>query len=51
VAVNCAVFAEVLESELFGHEQDAFTGADRQRTGRFEAAHGGARSSTRSAIG
>jgi DNA-binding NtrC family response regulator len=42
VRVNCASLAEgVLQSELFGHEQGAFTGAQRQRKGRFELAHGG----------
>jgi sigma-54 specific flagellar transcriptional regulator A len=42
VPVNCgAIPSELLESELFGHEKGAFTGAITQKTGRFELAHGG----------
>lgn len=42
IAVNCQVFAEgMLESELFGHEKGAFTGATEKRIGRFEAADQG----------
>src|ERR1700758_3189654 len=42
VPVNCGALPEgLIESELFGHERGAFTGADRQKPGRFERAAGG----------
>ncbi len=42
IEVNCAAIpGELIESELFGHEKGSFTGATRQRIGKFEQAHGG----------
>src|SRR5262249_42782210 len=42
IKINCAALPhDLLESEMFGHERGAFTGADTQKLGKFELAHGG----------
>jgi len=42
IAVNCAAIPEgLIESELFGHEKGAFTGADKKKLGKFQLSHGG----------
>src|SRR4051794_24364305 len=42
IAINCAAIPEnLLESELFGYEKGAFTGANTSKSGKFELAHGG----------
>jgi sigma-54 specific flagellar transcriptional regulator A len=42
IALNCAAIpSDLIESELFGYEKGAFTGADKQRIGRFEQSHRG----------
>src|SRR4029077_10565377 len=42
IAVNCGALPEnLIEAELFGHERGAFTGAEKQKKGRFELAHSG----------
>src|SRR5690349_10474115 len=42
IAINCAAIPEnLLESELFGYERGAFTGANSSKAGKFELAHGG----------
>ena len=51
IKINCAALPEsIIESELFGHEKGAFTGAVAQRKGRFEMADGGPSFSMKSAI-